>query len=213
MPAGAHSPKRSAVADFPAIRGIRQPLGLIERRIVAIADAQRGLITTMQMLALGLSRQAIERRVTLGRLTRVHDGVFAVGRGELDTRARWKAATLACGSLALLSHLCAAGLWRIWPEPAGEPHVVMRGNGRRGHRGIRMHRMRRMEASDRAFVDGIPVTSLELTSLHLASLLSTRSLERTVVKAARHREFRVDEAPRAWNTRLRHQSRRRGTDG
>jgi very-short-patch-repair endonuclease len=167
---------------------------VIERKIVATADAQRGLITTAQLLAVGLSQQAIERRVALGRLTRIHHGVFAVGRTELDARARWKAATLACGPRALLSHLCAAGLWDTWPQPAGEPHIVIQGAGRRGHRGIRMHRMRRMEDSDCASVEGIPVTSLELTSLHLASVLSTGSLERAVVKAARRREFSVDEA-------------------
>ena len=54
--------------------------------------------------------------------------------------------------------------------------------------------MRQMEASDRSSVDGIPVTSLELTSLHLAGILGTRSLERAVIKAARRREFRIDEA-------------------
>ncbi len=194
MPPSSNPPKRPAVAEFTAIRGIRQPLALIERRIVAIADAQRGLITTLQLLAAGLSRTGIDRRVALGRLTRIHDGVFAVGRGGLDTRARWKAATLASGPAALLSHLCGAALWGIWPEPAGDPHVVIQGNGRKGHLGIKMHRMRRMEVSDRASVEGIPVTSLELTSLHLASLLSTRSLERSIVKAARHPEFRLDEA-------------------
>jgi very-short-patch-repair endonuclease len=167
---------------------------MVERQIVAIADAQRGLITTGQLLALGLSREAIQRRVATGRLTRIHDGVFAVGRRELDLHARWKAATMASGPNALLSHLCAAGLWRIRPEPTGRPHVVIDGNGRRGHRGITVHRMRRMEPSDRASLDGIPVTSLELTSLHLASLRSTRSLERALVKAARRREFSIEEA-------------------
>ena len=179
------------VADFHAIRGIQQPLAVIERQIVAIADAQRGLITATQLLALGLSRRAIELRVALGRLTRIHDGVFAVGRSRLDARGRWKAATLAAGPTALLSHLCAAALWGIWPEPSGQPHLVVQGNGRRGHRDITMHRM---EPSDRSSLDGIPVTSLELTALHLASLLSTRSFERAVVKAARRREFKLDEA-------------------
>jgi very-short-patch-repair endonuclease len=176
------------------MRRIRQPLAWIERQIVAIADGQHGLITSAQLFALGLTEQAILRRVQLGRLTRIHDGVFAVGRLRLGNRARWKAATLAAGEGALLSHLCAGGLWGNWPEPAGDPHVVMAGNGRLGHRGIRMHRMRRMHPSDRACVDGIPVTSLELTCLHLASMVSVGSLERAVVKAARRREFSLDGA-------------------
>ena len=187
-----HTPKVVAVSR--GIRGKRQPLAAIEHQIVAIADAQRGLIATSQLLALGLSQHAIERRVALGRLTRVFWGVFAVGRQTLDVHARWKAATLACGPGAVLSHLCAAGLWAIRPVPAIQPHIVMQGNGRRGHRGITMHRMRRMSEEDRARVDGIPVTSLELTCLHLAGMLSVRSLERAVVKAARRPEFSIEQA-------------------
>ena len=57
-----------------------------------------------------------------------------------------------------------------------------------------MHRMRCMDESDRACVDGIPVTSIELTCLHLATMLSTRSLERAVVKAARRVEFSIEAA-------------------
>lgn len=184
----------AAVAVNRAIRGFRQPLAVIERQIVAIADTQLGLITTAQLVALGLTQDAIERRVALGRLTRVYRGVFAVGRSDLDRHTRWKAATLACGSGALLGHLCAGGLWEVWPEPAGAPHVVMAGNGRRGPDGIAMHRMRRMEPTDVAVVDAIPVTSLELTCLHLASLLSRRSYERAVIKAARRPGWRMEEA-------------------
>jgi very-short-patch-repair endonuclease len=188
------------VALNRGIRGFQRPGFEIERSIAAIADAQLGLITTAQLLAVGLSQDAIDRRVASGRLTRIYQGVFAVGRLRLDDRARWKAATLAVGrGDTLLGHLCAGGLWEIWPEPQGQPHVVLPGNGR--HRriqqhgdGIVVHRMRRMEASDRSEVGGIPVTSLELTCLHLASLLSRRSFERAVLRAARRPEFRIEEA-------------------
>ncbi len=161
---------------------------------MAIADAQRSLITIAQLFSLGLSQDAIDRRVASGRLTRVHRGVFAVGRIRLDTHTRWQAAILASGPMSLVSHLCAAGLWGMWPEPQGDPHVVIEACGRRGHPGIVTHRMRRMAPTDRSRFKGIPVTSLELTCLHLAAVLSRSSLERAVVKAARRREFSVEEA-------------------
>jgi very-short-patch-repair endonuclease len=188
------------VALNRGIRGFRRPRGEIERSIAAAADAQLGLIATEQLLALGLSQDAIERRVVSGRLVPIYRGVFAVGRVRLGNRARWKAATHAVGrGAALLAHLCAGGLWDVWPEPEGQPHVVLPGNGRhnrpaRHADGIVVHRMRRMEPSDRGEVDGIPVTSLELTCLHLASVLSRRSFERVVLRAARRPEFRIDEA-------------------
>lgn len=114
----------AAVAVTRDIRGFQQPVGEIERRIIEIADLQRGLIATEQLLSLGLSQDAVEHRVAVGRLARVHRGVFVVGRARLDIRARWKAATLACGPNAMLSHLSAAGLWRIRPAPRGDSHVL-----------------------------------------------------------------------------------------
>ncbi len=171
-----------------------QPQRFVERAIVAIADAQRGLITLAQLFELGLTQDAVSGRVRDGRLTRVHQGVFAVGRVTLDARARWKAATLACGAGAVVSHLSAGGLWGVWAENAGRPHVTMAGNGRLGHTGIVMHRMRQMHPDDAAEVDGIPVTSLELTCLHLGTMLGQRSLERSIVKAARNPLFSVDRA-------------------
>lgn len=183
-----------AVAKTRARRGKRQPLAWIERAIIAIADSQRGLITLAQLLELGLSPDAVERRVLVGRLTRIHQGAFAVGTARLDAKARWKAATLACGDGAALCWLPAAALWKTWPEPAGQAHVVIPGNGRLGHADIAMHRMRHSHPDDFAVQEGIPVTSLELTSLHLAGLLTQRSFERAAIKAARRSEFSLDRA-------------------
>lgn len=182
------------VAGFGGIRRKGQPLAWIERAIVAIADSQRGLITLEQLLEIGLSYSAVERRVALGRLTRIHRGVYTVGTANPDTKARWLAATLAAGPGSLLGYLSGAGLWKLWPEHPGRPHVVMEGAGRLGHPGILMHRMRQMHEDDFAVHDGIPVTSLELTCLHLASQLTCRSFERATIKAARRREFSLDRA-------------------
>lgn len=175
-------------------RPIQQPLPAVEARLVEIADRQYGVVSSRQLLQAGIPRGVIQQRVCTGLMTRVHDGVFAVGRARLDPLARWKAATLAGGSEAMLAHLCAGGLWEIWPKPIGTPHIVIPGNGRRGHRGLVVHRMRRIDPSDRAELHGIPVTSLPLTALHLAALLSRRSFERVLVKAARRKEFSLDEA-------------------
>lgn len=193
MSAAHRPPTRSAVAETRAIRGFQQPVA-DEHAVVALSDAQRGLITTRQLLAAGVQQDAIERRVRSGRLTRIHSGVFAVGRAKLDPLARWKAATLAGGSQAMLGHLHAGGLWEAWVRPAGVPHIVIPGNGRRGHRGVVVHRMRRFHPDDRAVVKGIPVTSLPLTALHLAGILSRPSFERALVKAARRSEFNLVDA-------------------
>jgi very-short-patch-repair endonuclease len=57
-----------------------------------------------------------------------------------------------------------------------------------------MHRMRHIHPDDQTTHEGIPVTSLELTCLHFAGLLTRRSFERATIKAARRPEFSVEQA-------------------
>lgn len=56
-----------------------------------------------QLEALGLRRGAITRRVEIGRLHGVHQGVYALGHSILSIRGHWLAAVLACGDGAMLS--------------------------------------------------------------------------------------------------------------
>jgi hypothetical protein len=57
-----------------------------------------------------LKRSAVSRRVAAGRLHRIHRGVYAVGHPALNQHGRWRAATLALGAGAVLSHQSAAQL-------------------------------------------------------------------------------------------------------
>ncbi len=167
----------------------------IERAIVAVADAQFGVVSGNQLMERGLTQRMIDWRVQTGRLTRIHRGVYAVGRATLTEKGRWKAATLAYGSRALLSHFSAAGLWVIRHDQRLERcDVTVAGSALRSNDIVRVHRMRRVTDGDRAVVDGIPVTSLPLTALHLSSLLTRHRLERAIVKAARRPEFDISKA-------------------
>jgi Transcriptional regulator, AbiEi antitoxin len=81
--------------------------GSPDARIARIAERQRGLVTSWQLRALGLSRHAIARRRRRGRLHQVHTHVFAVGHSVLAPLARETAALLECGVGSLLSHATA----------------------------------------------------------------------------------------------------------
>ena len=81
----------------------------------ALARRQHGVVTRRQLLELGFSREAINHRIERGRLHRVYDGVYAVGRRELTRHRRWMAAVLACGDGAALSHASD-------PQPEAERH-------------------------------------------------------------------------------------------
>src|SRR5687767_18951 len=108
--------------------------------LARIAHNQHGVVSLEQLRAAGLASSAITYRIQSGRLHRVHRGVYAVGHGGLTHRGRWKAATMACGAEAVLSHRSAAGLWRLLPHPRPAADVtVPGGGGRRRRKEIRIH--------------------------------------------------------------------------
>src|SRR5690349_10284970 len=84
-----------------------------ERHLARLAGAHDGIVTLEELSALGLGPDARKRRITQRRLIPVYRGVYAVGHGELTERGRFRAAVLACGEGAVLSHLAAARLMNL----------------------------------------------------------------------------------------------------
>ena len=109
--------------------------------VARIAGRQHGVITVSQLREAGIDKSAVSRRVTSGRLHRIHRGVYAVGHEALNWRGRWMAAVLACGDGAVLSHGSAAALWELLRPIDGPIHVtVPTAAGRISRRGIHLHR-------------------------------------------------------------------------
>ncbi|MCW3013977.1 MAG: hypothetical protein JWO02_1069 [Solirubrobacterales bacterium] len=105
-------------------------LGLTDTdtRLLTVANGQFGLLRHAQLVAHGLSRSGIARRLAAGRLTRVHDLVYAFGHTALRDEGRWLAALWACGPDAVLSHETGAAYhrWRT-EDPAAPVHVTTTG--------------------------------------------------------------------------------------
>jgi len=138
-------------------------------------------VTLTQLRRLGIGEGSVEHRVRIGRLHRVHRGVYAVGQTALDPRARDLAAVLAKGPSAVLSHRSAAALWGFMPAWRGDVDVLSdaaRGGRRRA--GIAVHRTRLLASSDRAVHDGVPVTTPVRTIVDLAAVLDRNQLARAV---------------------------------
>jgi hypothetical protein len=79
--------------------------------VARVAGRQEGMISTEQLVAVGVDRGAIAWRVRRGRLHPYWRGVYSVGHTRLTPRARLWAALLACGgpgaaSLRLSDLLC-----------------------------------------------------------------------------------------------------------
>ncbi len=158
-----------------------------DRAAAALAAGQHGVVSGAQLIALGLSQQAIQRRCAAGWLHRLHRGVYAIGHVALTPRSREIAAVLAHGPEAVLSHRSAARLWGLARHaPALE---VTAPRSRAPRDGITLHRSRHVDPSDRASLDAIPVTALARTLVDLADVLSERQLADAVHEAEVRRLF------------------------
>jgi len=151
--------------------------GEVDRLIVAIASRQHGVIFLQQLVELGLSRRTIRWRVSSGRLHRIHQGVYAVGRPDLPIKGRWMAAVLACGGGAVLSHRSAATLLELLNVRGGKIEVAVPRRTPVVRPGLRVHRSTCLVPADRVTVDRIPCTSVPSTLLALAATAPTNVLE------------------------------------
>ena len=160
----------------------------LERAIWEIAGRQENIITRDQVLSLGLGRGSIEHRVAIGRWQRLHRCIYLIGSAPPTPSARARAAALALGDGAVVSHRTAAVVWALLP-PADEdePHVTVpaRNVGRRD--GLRIHRVRRLTEEEVTIKCGIPLTTPARTICDLAATDPLRDLESALAEARIHR--------------------------
>jgi Transcriptional regulator, AbiEi antitoxin len=151
---------------------------LIETRIASVARGQGGHVTREQLLALGLSRQSIQRKLAKGQLIPVYRGVYAVGHLPTLPIDRAKGALLAAGRCAVLSQGSAATLWGMdstWTFPL---EVIV--PSKRCVPGINVHRSTSLIRTDLRTHKGVRVTSPARTLLDIAPHLSEKRLSRIV---------------------------------
>lgn len=149
-----------------------------------LARAQHGVVAHRQLREFGLSGQAIQHRVSMGRLHRVERGIYAVGRPGLTRHGRWMAAALGCGPRAVLSHRSAAALFGIGSESRDWIEVSVPFVSPRERPGVRVRRRPKLRASDVTTHDGIPVTVPVLTVIDIARSPDV-NLERAINEADR----------------------------
>ena len=148
------------------------------------------MVSRAELLAAGLGQGGIEHRVRCGRLHLVHRGVYAVGHSKLTRLGAWRAAVLAGGPGAVLSHRSAAVLWELARGGAGRISVtVPTASGRRRRQGIRIHRAATLAAEETTARDGIPVTTVARTLLDFAATNRSEDLARAVNEAERQRRL------------------------
>lgn len=184
----AHLVKVLGVRDLTPVSGPR------DRRIAAIAEAQRGRVSRRQLLAAGIGESTIDRLLVKGQLQRLHGGVYAVGHLAPISLGAETAALLACGEGTVLSHHTAATLWKL--ARAGDDGivdvVVPEGQATRRY-GVRVHRSRLLLPREICVRHGLPVTSPARTLLDIAEVVSQRELERALDQGLVNRIVRIPE--------------------
>ncbi|MDX6648638.1 MAG: hypothetical protein QOJ97_589 [Solirubrobacteraceae bacterium] len=169
------------VGDEIAIRPHSGAKSRSDLEILALAEAQHGLVSRVQLLRLGLGRRALQYRLRTGRLVAVRRGVYAVGHRPATLAARWMAAVLAVGEDAVLSHRSAAALLGLRMTARAQIDVTV---PRRLHAspGIHLHRTA-LAPDETTRHDGIPATTAARTLLDLAATLDRHRLKRTLEQA------------------------------
>jgi hypothetical protein len=147
---------------------------------------QHGLISREQLRRLGFTDDGIKHRIATGRLRRVRQGVYLVGRPGLTEHGHWMAAVLACGDGAVLSHSSAAALWRIGFESRSVVELSLPSPSRRRRPGLRIHRRPSLRERDVTTEYGIPVTTPIQTLIDLSLRLDRRGVERMINEADKY---------------------------
>jgi hypothetical protein len=160
----------------------------VEAEIAALAARQHGRVTIGQLLAVGLDRPGVSRRVARGLLHREGRGVYAVGHAGRSREGEFMAAVLGAGTGAALGLLAATELHAVRRYRAPLIDVVAP-RWRRAQPGVRIHRVRALHRRDVTEVRGIPVTSIPRTLVDLSDVLDAYELANVIHEAAFRGKF------------------------
>src|SRR5438067_5451086 len=129
----------------------------VETEVARLADAQYGVFSREQLTGLGITKGMIQYRVAVGRWERADRNVFRIGGSPPSWRQSLRAATLAWGDGARVSHRSSAAMWRLAGCEPGLIEVTVPRLCRRKGPGI-VHRNVLFEA-DVTMLERIPVTT------------------------------------------------------
>jgi very-short-patch-repair endonuclease len=147
-----------------------------DQAVARIAAGQRTLVTTDQLTACGLGRNAVAHRVAIGWFHPVFHTVYSVGCGELPPLALELAALLACGEKSFISHHSAAFVWGLRKNPPPRVEVTVVGRECRSREGIRVHRIKSIDKHELRRHEGLWISSPARALLEIATTLPRHGL-------------------------------------
>ncbi|MGI8427959.1 MAG: DUF559 domain-containing protein [Solirubrobacteraceae bacterium] len=109
--------------------------------------------------------------------------MYLVGAAPPTAIAVARAAVLACGPGATLSHRSAAALWGLLSTSSGNSDVTVVARNPGHPAGIRVHRVAQMDAQELRAIRGIRVTSPARTICDVAAVEPSREVEAAITQA------------------------------
>lgn len=156
----------------------------VGQALASLAARQHGTASRHQLRALGMSDSAISRAAAIGRLHPIFRGVYAIGHPTVGERGRLRAATLACGAGAVISHRSAGALLGLLDKGPVVIDVIADGDRGRHIDGIRFYRVRPPRRDEAGTVAGIPCTGPTRTLVDLAGTVGDWTLRSCFERAA-----------------------------
>lgn len=144
--------------------------------VARLAARQGGHVSRAQLLQLGMQKRAIEVRLEVAQMFRVHRGVYAVGHLPTNPLDRAQGALLAAGPRAALFHRSAAAFWGLYQRWPDQVEVVSPLQHRLTTLSAR--RCGTLRGRDIRTIGGVRVTSPARTLLDIAPRTRTRTLHR-----------------------------------
>ena len=154
----------------------------LDREIARIAGPQFGNFTYDQALALGMSPDELRWRVKTGRLDHPYGRLYRIAGTPLSWRSELLTACFAGGAHAVASHRSAAALWGFAGGRTDLVEITCPRWRRAKHDGLVVHESKAMQPGTFTDVDGIPVTTPEVTLLMLGALVSPLVVEMALDK-------------------------------
>lgn len=175
-------------------------------RIADTATAQGGVVSLDQLRDEGVSRQLAAERAEANQLHRIHRGVYTVGHRSISRHTHLRAAVLACGEGAVVSHGTAAAFHGLWDKFPALIDVTVPVEAGRKIDGIRCRRCRYPEPEEVEVKYGVVVTTVARTLVDLAGMVGMKTLRKTVGRAAMLRKLDLQ----AFDIAIHNAKRRRG---
>lgn len=175
----------------PEVRALLHRDGALRREvhadaaIAAFTQGQDGVVARRQLLAVGLARRVVDRRVAGGLLVARFHGVYALGDLHLTLDGHRTAAVLAVRG-GRLSHGDCCALHGVGGGGGAFWDLTVPGHGGRRRRGrLRVHATTTFRPRDLAVVGGLPCTSLPRAIADAAQVLDRRRMANVLAETER----------------------------